>query len=115
METFFESNPGLTSRFNRFLKFDDYSPEQLTDIFRRFCDKAGYSLTPEALTKVNRVFSEYWLVKDERFGNARLARNEFERAINAQASRIVKVRDIDVQTLSTIEKADIAEVRNGEV
>jgi SpoVK/Ycf46/Vps4 family AAA+-type ATPase len=115
MGTFFESNPGLSSRFNRFFKFDDYSPEQLTDIFGRFCDKAGYSLTPEALTKVNHVLSEYWSVKDERFGNARLARNEFERAINGQASRIVHMRDIDLRTLSTIETADIAEVRDREV
>jgi SpoVK/Ycf46/Vps4 family AAA+-type ATPase len=115
MEKFFDSNPGLASRFNRYLRFEDYTPGQLVEIFGRFCEKGGYTLTAGVQAKISGVFAQYYAAKDERFGNARLARNEFERTINAQASRIVRIANIDVATLSTIEADDIAEARESEL
>src|SRR5580765_383918 len=48
MEDFISSNPGLRSRFNKFLLFEDYTPEQLVEIFKGFCARASFKLTPAA-------------------------------------------------------------------
>ncbi|MCL5951186.1 MAG: AAA family ATPase [Chloroflexi bacterium] len=107
METFISSNPGLRSRFTKFFHFDDYDPPQLTAIFRRFADKEGYSLTPEATAKLQRLFEQAYAHRDTAFGNARLARNVFEEAIGNQANRLVKMRKVEPQALRLIDAGDI--------
>ena len=44
MEEFLDSNPGLRSRFNKFINFDDYTSAELTDIFEGMCEKSGYTI-----------------------------------------------------------------------
>ena len=107
MNKFLQSNPGLKSRFNKYFSFEDYSPTQLVSIFELFCKSAGFLLTPEARDKVFGIFILLSKVKDETFGNARLARNVFEQTINNQANRIISIMDITEQTLSTIEVVDV--------
>ena len=85
MQKFIKSNPGLQSRFNKFLHFDDYAPEALTEIFRHFAAQGDYTLHPATELKLLHVFTELYAGRDEAFGNARLARNLFEKAINAHA------------------------------
>ncbi len=107
MKKFLLSNPGLKSRFNKYFSFEDYSPSQLVTIFELFSKKAGFHLTAEARDKVLGIFTLLSNVKDETFGNARLARNVFEQTINNQANRIISLMDITEQTLSQIEAVDI--------
>ena len=107
MNKFLQSNPGLKSRFNKYFFFEDYSPTQLASIFEQFCKSAGFLLTDDAKNKVFRIFTLLSNVKDETFGNARLARNIFEKAISNQANRIISIMDITAKTLSTIEAVDI--------
>jgi SpoVK/Ycf46/Vps4 family AAA+-type ATPase len=107
MESFLSSNPGLRSRFNKFLNFDDYNPQQLGQIFELFSTKAGFQLSDKANQKVEEVFTELFEKRDETFGNGRLARNIFEMTINNQANRIITLPNIDEQTLSLIEDSDI--------
>jgi hypothetical protein len=108
MGEFFDSNPGLRSRFNKYFHFEDYSPPQLTAIFEGFCRKGGYVLTPEATARIQEVLTAAYAGRDERFGNARLARNLFETAISSQANRIVALPTVSPDTLATLEPADIA-------
>lgn len=110
MGEFFDSNPGLQSRFNKYLHFEDYDAPQLTAIFEQFCRKGGYVLAPAARSRIEELFRAAYGKRDERFGNARVARNQFEAAINAQANRIVKLSTVSVAVLSTIELVDISPV-----
>ncbi|HEX8456732.1 MAG TPA: AAA family ATPase [Pyrinomonadaceae bacterium] len=107
MQQFLDSNPGLRSRFSKHLHFDDYDPPQLTSIFRAFCRKADFQLSPAAETELERIFSILSAGHDETFGNARLARNLFETTVNKQANRIVSLPSIDKTVLASIEAADI--------
>ncbi len=107
MESFISSNPGLRSRFNKYLNFDDYNPQQLVQIFELFCAKAGFQLSESANQNVEVLFSSSFEKRDETFGNGRLARNIFEMTINNQANRIITLPNIDEQTLSLIENSDI--------
>jgi AAA+ superfamily predicted ATPase len=107
MNDFVNSNPGLKSRFSKFLYFDDYSPEQLAAIFGSFARKADFRLTSEAEASVLALFSHLHAARDETFGNARLARNAFERTISNQANRIVVTPDISDEILATIQAVDV--------
>ena len=70
MEKFIHSNPGLESRFNKYLYFEDYNAAQLYDIFSSMCKKNGYTLSQEGETWVRRDLEELFANRDENFGNA---------------------------------------------
>lgn len=110
MSSFLSSNPGISSRFNKYLNFDDYDPSQLVSIFESVCAKASFQLSPAAREKIEALFTLLYEERDETFGNGRLARNLFERAINNQANRIVSMANINEQVLSTIEADDIPRI-----
>ena len=78
MKKFIYSNPGLQSRFNKYFYFPDYSGEQLMVIFRRQCEKNGYTLTAEAEKKAVEGFNRLYENRDDNFGNGRDVRNRFE-------------------------------------
>jgi len=107
MQEFLDSNPGLRSRFNRHVHFDDYEPAQLVKIFQTFCHKADFKVTPDAEKELVGVFNVLTASRDETFGNARTARNLFEAAISKQANRVVSLPEINKEILSAIEAADI--------
>jgi SpoVK/Ycf46/Vps4 family AAA+-type ATPase len=110
MDEFFDTNPGLRSRFNKYVQFDDYSPTELTEIFECFCTQGGYVLTADAKVKIDGMFVAAYAKRDEKFGNARLARNQFESAIACQANRIVALPSVSVEALTALEPADISGV-----
>ena len=112
MEDFISSNPGLRSRFNKFLLFEDYMPEQLVEIFKGFCAKASFKLTPDAEQRLLDLFQLLSLARDESFGNARTARNVFEMTISKQANRIVTLANINEEVLATIDEVDIPSVED---
>lgn len=87
MQEFVHSNPGLESRFNRFMHFPDYTEEELFDIFEMRCNKSGYSLDEAAKEPLREILARE-SKNVEGFGNARGVRNLFERAIAAQADRL---------------------------
>jgi len=88
MGKFIASNEGLRSRFNTYIKFDDYSPSEMAEIFRRLCKTENYNPTEEALEFVFTAIDYNYSIKDKSFGNARYVRNLFEIVIRNQASRI---------------------------
>lgn len=107
MNEFISSNPGLRSRFTRYLRFDDYTPLQLVAIFESFCAKSGYHLSLTAKEKLQSVFSSVYANRDKTFGNARSARNLFERTISNQANRVVTIPNANPQIFSTVDAVDI--------
>ena len=109
MEDFIESNPGLKSRFNKYMHFPDYTPDELCRIFGVFCKEYDYKLAPPAKHEVKRIVEELEKEKDENFANARTVRNLFERVITAQASRVA-FQKATAETLMTVNEDDVLHV-----
>ena len=108
METFINDNPGLKSRFNRYIKFEDYTAKELFAIYKVFCTQADYLITKNAASKLKKVFQEHIINKDETFGNGRLARNIFEKSVENQANRLtLNTGVLSKVLLQTIEAEDI--------
>ena len=107
MQRLIKTNPGLTSRFQRTFKFPDFSAEELLEIFQLMCDKNHYVLSSEAEEKLLHGFRYLCIRADEHFGNARLARNIFERGIRRMAMRIAEVAPLTRELLTTLEADDI--------
>ncbi len=107
MEEFVHSNPGLESRFNRFMFFPDYTVEEMTDIFTMRCEKSGYTLDESAGDTLKDILERE--SRDvEGFGNARGVRNLFEKAIAAQADRLSSgSEEITKETLMRLTRADL--------
>ena len=108
MDKFIHSNPGLESRFNHFLLFEDYSLDELMAIFKMRCGK-GYVLSPEAEPLVRDYIAEE--SAGDGFGNARGVRNLFEHILVAQNSRLVKTENITREDLMTITADDVLHAR----
>ncbi|MBQ9988343.1 MAG: AAA family ATPase [Clostridia bacterium] len=106
MEAFIHSNPGLESRFNRYLHFEDYSLDEMVDIFQMQCEKAHYVLGPDAREAVRAYIDEE---NDDTvgFGNARGVRNLFERVLVEQANRLAQDTDVTREKLMTITAQDV--------
>ena len=108
MKTFIESNPGLKSRFNRFIYFEDYTPEELYAIFTSLCDKNQYILSEGAVDLVKEYFRRVYEARTESFGNGRAVRNCFEKMITNQANRMAQYQEASMEEIQTIAKEDLA-------
>lgn len=106
MERFINSNPGLKSRFNKYIEFDDYNENELVQIFCSMCRKHGYVVTDDALSKVQEKIKCMLKNKDENFANARDIRNLFEVIITNQANRAIDM-DLEGDEFITISSDDI--------
>jgi SpoVK/Ycf46/Vps4 family AAA+-type ATPase len=107
MERLLRSNPGLSSRFNTQLTFEDYSPGELGRIFGHLCDHNHYRLPAATQQRLLLGFSWLYENRDAHFGNGRLVRNVFENSIRKLANRIVDIRELDEKALTTILPEDI--------
>ena len=101
------SNPGLSSRFQRQITFDDYQPVELCRIFERMCTSNHYRLPAESRAKLLWGFQWLYQRRNQHFGNGRLARNVFEDAIRRLANRVAGVAELTEELLSVLQPADI--------
>jgi hypothetical protein len=96
MEKFLDSNPGLRSRFNTFIKFDDYTADELYQIFSFLCQQNGFSFDNDCKEYLKRLFTAIYAKRNSKeFANGRTVRNYFEKVITQQANRLAKVANID--------------------
>ncbi len=109
MDRFIHSNPGLESRFNRFLLFEDYTPEQMVAIFKMQCKKGCYVLAQGTEELVRDFIAEE--SADDSFGNARGVRNLFEHILVAQNNRLAKMENVTRDDLMQILPDDVLSAR----
>ena len=107
MNRFLESNPGLKSRFNKSITFEDYSPNELLDIFELFCKLNDMRLSSDARDYLTQYLSKLSNEKSENFANGREMRNLFEKAFTNQANRLSQYNDISDEELNIIKTEDI--------
>ena len=109
MKDFLKTNPGLTSRFNYFIEFPDYTPEELVEILKTMCKKNEYSLSPAAEARALEIFTARCENKPENFANAREVRNFLEKAMLKHAARVTKLpkEQRTREALTTLEAPDV--------
>jgi probable Rubsico expression protein CbbX len=107
MDTFFQSNPGMSSRIAHHLDFPDYAPDELLHIAHTMLQQQGYRFSDEARS----AFEQYLQlrVQQPHFANARSVRNALDRARLRQASRLFADRDRELSEddLCTLQAPDI--------
>nr|WP_326185380.1 AAA family ATPase [uncultured Oscillibacter sp.] len=113
MDDFIHSNPGLESRFNRFLHFEDYSADEMMRIFEMQCKKGCYTLEGQAAEMV-RDFIREENTDPVSFGNARGVRNIFEQILVNQANRLAGMEQVTKEDLMTITPTDVLTARGME-
>jgi SpoVK/Ycf46/Vps4 family AAA+-type ATPase len=107
MDAMLKSNPGLSSRFNRVLHFEDYSPVELARIFGWLCKSNHYKLADGTRAKLMLGLSELHRRRDRHFGNGRAVRNVFEHAVRRMANRIADIAELSQDQLMLLEAGDI--------
>ena len=107
MQRFIDSNPGLQSRFNRYIDFPDYTGVELADIFKMYMKKNQYTLAPDAEEYLKERFEYAVAHKDRNFGNARYARNVFEKSIQQQANRLAGQSNLSKTQLTELTVDDL--------
>lgn len=115
MNHFFESNPGLKSRFNTFIEFPDYSASELQKIFLKICKDNDYELEDAASFQVLNYMEQQVAEKSENFANGRLVRNLYDDVTMNHAKRVVKIPNPDRKTLSLICCSDLEHTLTVEV
>ena len=106
MNHFFESNPGLRSRFNYFINFENYSSTELIDILETLARKDDYQLSDELKERLSSYFTDELETKVENFSNGRFVRNLYEDLIMNQAVRLINNKQYSSQELSLLKLED---------
>ena len=107
MKRFIDSNPGLQSRFSRYIQFPDYSADELSKIFLLTAEKSQYVCDRDVLASLESIMERAVAEKDKNFGNGRFVRNLFEKAIQRQAVRLSKVAPLTNEMLSELTLHDL--------
>jgi len=107
MEKFLSSNPGLKSRFNYFINFDDYSNEELIEIIKSMAEKNDYILADNVEPVLHDCINKNRARESKSFSNARLARSIFESMQTKQAARLSNYKSVDINMLKLITADDI--------
>ncbi|WP_292796942.1 AAA family ATPase [Methanobrevibacter sp.] len=102
MDNFIHSNPGLESRFNKYIFFEDYNPDELHGIFLSMCENSSLKLDDKADKYLKGLCEDIYNTRGDNFANARQIRNIFENVLTAQANRLSTDDDITDDELMTI-------------
>ncbi|MCQ2114230.1 MAG: DUF4236 domain-containing protein [Bacteroidaceae bacterium] len=111
MQSFINSNPGLQSRFNRYIDFPDYNAEELLEIYKRNLKRHKYTLSAEAEAFISAHLANTVANKNKNFGNARFVRNLFEKTLENQAMRLASIGHLTSEILCEISIEDVTSLK----
>ncbi|RKM58799.1 AAA family ATPase [Butyrivibrio sp. CB08] len=114
MKKFIESNPGLKSRFNKYIEFPDYNIDELEEIFNMNCKKYDYKVEEEVQHQIRALITSRKIQNIDNFANAREVRNLFEEIITNQARRIATLENPTSDDMMKIVLEDLTEEKLGE-
>ena len=106
MHDFLTSNPGLISRFNKYIDFPDYTDDELMDILAMNAKRQGYTVSEEAGKTIRRMLSDMSISERMDYGNARGMRNTLEKLVQAQANRLADEEKVTKEMLIELTQAD---------
>ncbi len=110
MKKFIESNPGLKSRFNKYIEFPDYNIDELEEIFYMNCDKYDYKVDEDVKHQIRALITAKKIENINNFANAREVRNLFEDIITNQARRISGIENPSEEDMMTILREDLEDL-----
>lgn len=108
MDNMIRSNPGLSSRINTKIEFEDYLPQELAMMFQSMCDRNQYELSGDARHRVLIGLQHAYNHRDRHFGNGRLVRNAFEDSVRRLADRIAEITQLSESLLTGLTADDIS-------
>ncbi len=109
MKKFIDSNPGLKSRFNKYIEFPDYNIDELEEIFNMNCKKYDYIVPEDVKHQIRALITARKIENIDNFANAREVRNLFEEIITNQARRIAAMAEPSEEDMMTILLEDLTE------
>ena len=112
MKKFIESNPGLKSRFNKYIEFPDYNIDELEEIFNRNCKKYDYKVEEDVQHQIRALITARKIANIDNFANAREVRNLFEEIITNQARRVAALENPTSEDMMTILLEDLTEKKD---
>jgi AAA+ superfamily predicted ATPase len=107
MSDFINSNPGLKSRFNKYFMFPNYSGSEILEILLKMIVNNGFVLSEDAKGKLTFIINDAIYQEGKQFGNARFARNLYERIVQNQFLRVSQIENADEFHLSQINIVDL--------
>ena len=110
MDEFLKSNPGLKSRFTQYVEFENYTPKELIEIFRRFYIQDGYRLSPAAEEHLKEYVNELFASQTKGFGNAREMRTLFQSVQEMMSIRLSHKANCSEEELCTFLPEDFPEL-----
>ena len=110
MQEFLQSNPGLRSRFNKFINFEDYSPDELIEILNMRCHKNGMTLSKEGQVYAKAFFEKRCKTNRADFANGRDVRNFFDQAYINMSNRLAMEENFSEEDMSMIILDDLKEI-----
>ena len=100
MAGFLQTNPGLTSRFTKFIDFEDYLPAEMLSMYQSMMTVKGMNCDPATDESLHTMFDELYAGRDNNFANGRAVRNLFEGTLQHQASRLASLMETGAALLN---------------
>lgn len=107
MKQFFASNPGLKSRFNTFIEFEDYKSNELIDILLRMSETEDYVVSDRVKSILSQQLEKIVESKCNEFANGRYVRNIFESMVMNHARRVALIESPSLMELKELTENDI--------